>query len=1086
MKSWLAAGALVAICAPVVFGYSSRHVELEKLARKFAYTGGRLAKPAPGTSTPDTRDEDSMSMQGDAAFRKELKDAGYELLDSIDDKRDSGMQAMVVRDDQGQTFVVFRGTEPGADMHYSLPPDVTADFEHSGNVGNSQYQPFADKLAAWAARYPDSYVTGHSLGAALAEHYIAEHPEAVKEAALFNVPAISYDLANKAAQSPNLPPCSIYVGMGDPVSELGGSSHIPCRIIEVSDPDLPSVGYWIPAHSFTMLDSRNSSKELDYAAYEQRRRNDYEEVRIAVAAMGSLSTAGKVIATAVIVGAPPKPSSPSAAMVAVAQQQLQDGGAHPNRKIPRASGPMTSEEQAIKDKIDALRQRLEDLALRINTVRGASVEQAQSLDSARQRFRKLMATLNQRLVPACERARNATGISRADVDRIEQQSDEVESLLKSGQALLDRCADTKALEQATQGFQRATTLANGIEEAGKEAEARASMQSELATLAEARQLQNQLHQQQSTVPNKDDLATLRTDVDAFNNDLTAQKGSLRARLQDFRYAFRTNGPAAGARLFQLDSDLASVHLIDEPMLAAATESRTQLLLTVNNGLGGELSDADTVLKDLAECVNGNYGLSPQFADAIDTARTLSGLAMTKLGPPYERALTACRARLGTSPVTSRHGPAPFDESGPITPPVYLLETVHPGGDLHYGVYIKLPVQANGVFTVYDTYGLPWRYPGEYSGPYGDRRALCSVLRGYGQKSVDYSNGQDSIQCATDGPQTAPVNPLRSGASANPPAPAPATVSSLPAWASGTSTSNAPSPLAAIPDPWNDARVQGSIDEWIQTAVPPSNTPGIVMRYNEWAQPLSQGAISTGHPDHPADWTRYRYLWETRAKWTSTKLCTLGEFVERRVAGKPLDGCTVSAPPAISRLDLARQQLAHTTQEQVQKQPPLPPSPRPTPPPNPPAPGTPSVVTLPAGESKRVEASALLGEWSCDGTTKGSGAVGLSRMALGDAPADTLTLRIRETNGAYRIWAGTAVVEAPAEFAAAVTGNAIRAENRGHRDDWIKAGGYDFEAFYDFHLQGQNLAGTHRYHDNSSSGLDFASNYRCTKSAGSKK
>lgn len=110
------------------------------------------------------------------------------------------------------------------------------------------------------------------------------------------------------------------------------------------------------------------------------------------------------------------------------------------------------------------------------------------------------------------------------------------------------------------------------------------------------------------------------------------------------------------------------------------------------------------------------------------------------------------------------------------------------------------------------------------------------------------------------------------------------------FAGATSAAGSLPPALARPDPWNDAEVQRLLDAWLRTAVPPVDKPGIVMRYNEWAQPLSQAARSTGAPDHPADWSRHRYLWENRTRYTSTRLCTMGEYVERSLKGVSLSDC----------------------------------------------------------------------------------------------------------------------------------------------------------------------------------------------------
>jgi hypothetical protein len=290
-----------------------------------------------------------------------------------------------------------------------------------------------------------------------------------------------------------------------------------------------------------------------------------------------------------------------------------------------------------------------------------------------------------------------------------------------------------------------------------------------------------------------------------------------------------------------------------------------------------------------------------------------------------------------------------------------------------------------------------------------------------------------------------------------------------------------------------------MDEWLRTAIPPTNTPNVIMHYNEWAQPLSQAATATGTPDHPADWTRYRYLWESRAKWTSTKLCSLGEFLDHRLANKPLDDCAgglpswaagrgnqpPAPPPSAGKATIATAQpLGATQRDQTEKQQPggagtasalsaLPPR------------NSPAQKAPQPGESGRDAVSPLAGDWSCDGTANGSGNVGGARMPIGEHPAAPLTLRIVPANGAFRISA-TLDGDDNASFSATVTGSTIRGINSGHRDDWFKAEGYSFNASYEFTLQGQLLNGTYRYRDNSSLGTDSTSNYRCRKAGSDKK
>jgi len=137
---------------------------------------------------------------------------------------------------------------------------------------------------------------------------------------------------------------------------------------------------------------------------------------------------------------------------------------------------------------------------------------------------------------------------------------------------------------------------------------------------------------------------------------------------------------------------------------------------------------------------------------------------------------------------------------------------------------------------------------------------------------------------------------------------------LPSWVSGGSA--APSAASALsrPDPWNDPRVQALMDEWLRSATPTiaAQRPGR-WTYTLWAQVEGPGVTAAGAPDHPAGWTRYQSLWPVRMKYDSLDLCTLGDFVDKRLRGESLDGCRKSggmpswlskppaAPPPSARL-----------------------------------------------------------------------------------------------------------------------------------------------------------------------------------------
>ena len=303
------------------------------------------------------------------------------------------------------------------------------------------------------------------------------------------------------------------------------------------------------------------------------------------------------------------------------------------------------------------------------------------------------------------------------------------------------------------------------------------------------------------------------------------------------------------------------------------------------------------------------------------------------------------------------------------------------------------------------------------------------------------------------------------------------------------------------DPWNDGRVDALIDEWLRTAVPPSKDPQVIMHYNEWAQPLSQGATSTGAPDHPADWTRYRYLWETRAKWTSANLCTLGEFIDRRVAGKSLADCAPGTPPldltkGNKAIEDARKELAQTeatekarvekaqaekvqaekaqaekTRQQQLAQATPKPQPENTPvftdlddllgpPPAPPVRSQPAVPQF-------------AGAWTCVGKAQGRVFDPLQGEVISvDGGEYTTHIAIKSVNGAFTFRA-----ETDDEQPASVNGDTLRLSFSG------STGSVHFDAEWVLSQQGMVLTGTHHHRD--AHGADYVHTLRCTPSASKK-
>lgn len=266
---------LLASAARAEFVPSKAHQEIERLARQDVYAlridslqnlmrarrhfEQRIQSTLkPGRAAENMRkyyqrqiDEINKRIEAESA-RVGLSGRGYEILDVVHNSR--GLQAVVLRDKSGQTHIVFRGTE-GDKGPTSLEfwKDIIADgigssqqladfFEQS--IGELQYNYSKDLLDEWARKYPDSIVSGQSLGASLAQIFIARHPLVVKEGVVFNPPGVRSEivdeytkiideyLANGGVKGG--PFVTGYHTLGDWIPNFGGESHILTKIIGVS------------------------------------------------------------------------------------------------------------------------------------------------------------------------------------------------------------------------------------------------------------------------------------------------------------------------------------------------------------------------------------------------------------------------------------------------------------------------------------------------------------------------------------------------------------------------------------------------------------------------------------------------------------------------------------------------------------------------------------------------------------------------------------------------------------------------------------------------------------------------------------
>jgi pimeloyl-ACP methyl ester carboxylesterase len=223
------------------------------------------------------RNMDAVTMKGDAHFRKQLTANGLEYVDHIDN-RQTGMQAILVKDKagDGRVYAIFRGTEPTYEFGKdAIEADVS---DWSGGhlaVGKTQYETDKAKLDEWARNHKGNItVTGHSLGAALGQRFIADNPDAVNAAVLFNAPGVEPEVANRTPRD-KLPPITYYLHPKDPVSNLGGYQHVYGTVNLVqgahTDSYIPGYGHYL-AHSAWMLQSdKTTKKQVDYDQHQAER-----------------------------------------------------------------------------------------------------------------------------------------------------------------------------------------------------------------------------------------------------------------------------------------------------------------------------------------------------------------------------------------------------------------------------------------------------------------------------------------------------------------------------------------------------------------------------------------------------------------------------------------------------------------------------------------------------------------------------------------------------------------------------------------------------------------------------------------------
>lgn len=302
--------AIIIVTATSLAARERTHSEIEVIAHGYAYDitgnfGLGVGNQRPGLDSLEP-------------YRR-MRSDGYTLLEAINDDHigvQTGLQAIVIRDDRtGQVYIAFRGTEGPGDL-----------IDDAGRIGHWQYEGHRELLDRWSRDYSNAVVTGHSLGAALGQRYIADHPDRVRQGVFFNAPGVDQSVADRFNLSTGAPgqpprtPIQYYQGIHDAVSEYGGQVHLRGRVTVASggavDPGFQgSPGGAVPASPFLaahrgwmLQDGRSPNAvgeggtasftnltEVDFDTYERDRQANLADGAILTAPFRFVGRVGRLV-----------------------------------------------------------------------------------------------------------------------------------------------------------------------------------------------------------------------------------------------------------------------------------------------------------------------------------------------------------------------------------------------------------------------------------------------------------------------------------------------------------------------------------------------------------------------------------------------------------------------------------------------------------------------------------------------------------------------------------------------------------------------------------------------------------------------
>ncbi len=508
-------------------------------------------------------------------------------------------------------------------------------------------------------------------------------------------------------------------------------------------------------------------------------------------------------------------------------------------------------------------------------------------------------------------------------------ADRVEQQLRSGLAAATSCKSPEdlargraALHQAEQTLARLELAPGGLRSALEAGDPKPATRDDLERLrAEEAVVANTLREAAEA---SERFRTVREEAEASRESAKERSRALRERYDRFVFRFsqdllameREQGDRVGALARAIDT-IPEIPL-GGAFVADLDRRRFELEMSVIPQVRDQRLDVERGLAALARCLDGKGGETP---DDADTALTVGRLADATLGRDLRGRLEACAARIGANPAqTGRSSGDAGNRPDPAVLARDLAECEKALACFEEGSrkYPRASLDCNGNYTM-RTRSTEIEETRKRCASLRARAGLPAAtarapeLRTFDADALtrDIARWERQIAClerAKSDPNewTGDCNTFLMGT--------PDEQIAILRRQIADARERLGEPVAQAPDrpsgeesvvaedpedqnPWERADVQRMTDEWLSQAVAGLTREGREVRYNEWAQPLAPGARSTGAPERPAGWSRHRYLWETRARWTSTNLCSLGDYLERRMNGEGAESCTASAQAA---------------------------------------------------------------------------------------------------------------------------------------------------------------------------------------------